>query len=193
MKLIINGEEAKIPSGGSSGGVTMDQVNSAIDTKLDAYEPQEVYSTEEVRIGTWIDGKPLYRRVIPITLPTGDGYVSSPISSVPYVDWPVSMQGFVRATEGSCVPISFYGSDGATTLGIQFTTSDGFYAFVKSQYLFGVSGYIIFEYTKTTDTATVELEASERAVYAAAKAQQYATPYAAVTASGAAEIEDIQT
>jgi len=26
--------------------------------------PEEVYSTEEVRIGTWIDGKPLYRVVI---------------------------------------------------------------------------------------------------------------------------------
>lgn len=25
---------------------------------------KEIYSTEEVRIGTWIDGKPLYRKVI---------------------------------------------------------------------------------------------------------------------------------
>jgi len=31
---------------------------------------EEVYSTEEVRIGTWIDGKPLYRRVISGTTPT---------------------------------------------------------------------------------------------------------------------------
>lgn len=29
----------------------------------------EVYSTEEVKIGTWIDGKPLYRKVISSTLP----------------------------------------------------------------------------------------------------------------------------
>lgn len=30
---------------------------------------EEVYSTEEVKIGTWIDGKPLYRKVISSTLP----------------------------------------------------------------------------------------------------------------------------
>lgn len=29
----------------------------------------EVYSTDETRIGTWIDGKPLYRRAFQITLP----------------------------------------------------------------------------------------------------------------------------
>ena len=29
----------------------------------------EVYSTEEQKIGTWIDGKPLYRKVISSTLP----------------------------------------------------------------------------------------------------------------------------
>ena len=30
---------------------------------------EEVYSTEEQKIGTWIDGKPLYRKVISSTLP----------------------------------------------------------------------------------------------------------------------------
>lgn len=60
-------------------GVTMEQVNSAIDTKLDAYTPEEVYSTEETRIGTWIDGKPLYRKVVlyqNINLTTTVGSVS---------------------------------------------------------------------------------------------------------------------
>ena len=35
----------------------------------------EVYLTEEVKIGTWIDGKPLYRKIISSTLPkvTTDG------------------------------------------------------------------------------------------------------------------------
>lgn len=54
--------------GGSSGGVTMDEVNQAIESKLDEYTPQEVYSTEGTRIGTWIDGKPLYRITISSTL-----------------------------------------------------------------------------------------------------------------------------
>lgn len=35
----------------------------------EALENTEIYSTDEVRIGTWIDGKPLYRKVISSTLP----------------------------------------------------------------------------------------------------------------------------
>ena len=35
---------------------------------VESVPAENVYSTEEIRIGTWID-KPLYRRVIPITSP----------------------------------------------------------------------------------------------------------------------------
>lgn len=34
----------------------------------------EQYSTSEIRIGTWINGKPLYRNVVPITLPSDGNY-----------------------------------------------------------------------------------------------------------------------
>lgn len=34
MKLIVNGEAAQIPTGG--GGVTMDEVNAAIDAAIEA-------------------------------------------------------------------------------------------------------------------------------------------------------------
>lgn len=47
MKIVIDGQEVE-----SSGGTA-----------------EEVYSTEERRIGTWIDGKPLYRKVINIISP----------------------------------------------------------------------------------------------------------------------------
>lgn len=35
MKLIVNGEAAQIPTGGG-GGVTMDEVNAAIDAAIEA-------------------------------------------------------------------------------------------------------------------------------------------------------------
>lgn len=52
MKIIINGEAVEI------GGE----------------QAQDVYSTEEKRIGTWVDGKPLYRKVYigGITITTTD-------------------------------------------------------------------------------------------------------------------------
>lgn len=35
-----------------------------------AVDTGEIYSTEETRIGTWIDGKPLYRKTFIVTLPS---------------------------------------------------------------------------------------------------------------------------
>lgn len=49
MKAYLNGEEYIFSGGGSS---------------------QEIYSTEETRVGTWIDGRPRYRRVVTHNLPS---------------------------------------------------------------------------------------------------------------------------
>lgn len=54
-------------SGGSSSGELLD-----------------IYSTEERRIGTWIDGKPLYRRVITTTSPSKTESESQFIFSIGY-------------------------------------------------------------------------------------------------------------
>lgn len=36
------------------------------------------YSTDEKRIGTWVDGRPVYRKVVPVTLPSKEGNTSTP-------------------------------------------------------------------------------------------------------------------
>ena len=50
MSLIYKGQT--IANVGGSGGVGSSSGGSS----------EEIYSTEETRIGTWIDGKPLYRK-----------------------------------------------------------------------------------------------------------------------------------
>lgn len=191
MKLIINGKEAKIPSGGSSSSVTMDQVNSAIDTKLDAYEPQEVYSTEETRIGTWVDGKPLYRKVFTFsyTASASAKTLTSAINGIMVV----MINAWLRYTGSNTIEQMAVIDSKSVAHRIYYNPSAGIQILSNQPDWNGSEITVILEYTKTTDTATVKLEASERAVYAAAKAKQYATPSAAVTASGAAEIENIQT
>lgn len=150
MKLIINGEEAKIPSGSSSGGVTMDQVNSAIDTKLDAYEPQEVYSTEETRIGTWIDGKPLYRRVIESTTPATSGVMTNAITAS-VVDTLVSFRCSVKASDGSrAMSTWFYDVSHYFTAWVH---PYGIYVVLADPSVQNRPCTTILEYTKTTDQA----------------------------------------
>lgn len=58
------------------------------DVVPDGYEEVaegENYSTEEVRVGTWIDGKPLYRKVISGAMPaiTSDGTMAKTTISIP--------------------------------------------------------------------------------------------------------------
>lgn len=47
MKVAINGEILEVSGGGGSPGDS---------------SSEEIYSTDEARVGTWIDGKPLYRK-----------------------------------------------------------------------------------------------------------------------------------
>ena len=106
MKIAINGEILEVSGGGlPEGTVAIKPLTKAEYDALTDDEKQadvayaitddagssdgssgtseEIYSTEETRIGTWIDGKPLYRRVFEVTTPSGTswGQVVPPISN----------------------------------------------------------------------------------------------------------------
>lgn len=56
----------------SSEDIDINQSGNTIDLRLTStgVANKNIYSTTETRIGTWIDGKPLYRKVIETTAPT---------------------------------------------------------------------------------------------------------------------------
>lgn len=84
MKIVINGEMVDIPAGQNgipTVPLTQAEYDALTDDEKNAEKlylitdaaasgsdsggsSEEVYSTEETRIGTWIDGKPLYRKVL---------------------------------------------------------------------------------------------------------------------------------
>lgn len=75
----------KIADNNNDGTVTLtkDQYNSIL-SRLTALEnnsnntnTNENYSTEEQVVGTWINGKPIYRKVVPVTLPSGTSNTST--------------------------------------------------------------------------------------------------------------------
>lgn len=148
-------------------GVTMDDVNSAIDTKLDAYEPQEVYSTEETRIGTWIDGKPLYRKIVIGELTSKGSWqkIGDPIQNANVVS---IMSSMIRSQYSDVLPSGPFYLNGvnygyAVVYGMTGTTGvpeEGLYGFTSSEFYFG-KVITILEYTKTTDPSSVKLKASD--------------------------------
>ena len=105
----------------------------------------DVYSTEETPIGTWIDGKTIYRRVATATL----GSTSSWTTLVNISSWNVSvvtqLYGYCSSGEYSKrIPMYESGSYYITV------ARKGNYIYYLSQGHSGVKVVLIIEYTKTS-------------------------------------------
>lgn len=109
----------------------------------------EIYSTEETRIGTWIDGKPLYRMIVEGTTGTT-----------------ANAENTVYSIPGSAIiPTNLYGmcvfnNEVRMPINCEYATNNGVACIMKSNTIITLpkhSNYcnqyicIIVEYTKTTD------------------------------------------
>ena len=106
------------------------------------------YSTDEIEIGKYIDGKPLYRKVINIgNLP------NSATKDVPHgienLSAVITMKGYASDTN-QILPISFTHAS-AIASQIQIYISEDNLKIVTSIDRSAATGYVILEYTKTTD------------------------------------------
>lgn len=107
----------------------------------------DVYSTEETRIGTWIDGKPLYRRVISFT-GNASGNTNFDLTEW-HIDTPARATGISHSTNSNTVPLpsqyaAFYFANNHQQLVYESI------AVYRNANVIG-----IFEYTKTTDDPIV--------------------------------------
>lgn len=127
-----------IPDGGEGGGGSGS-----------AYE---IYSTEETRIGTWIDGKPLYRKVFQVTTTSSSGGLGTVIPGSVVSNMRIKrMDGFLyssRYPDQAAGPINF--SAKVATVSTFFWTGN-IVMFVDGQQFINSPAEIILEYTKTTD------------------------------------------
>lgn len=112
-----------------------------------------VYSTDEKRIGTWTDGKPLYRKVVTGTLPslqvsseTVDGNVAHGISNIDIV---TNIYGELVYSN---VPYKFpiLSSNGKATV-IKTVNSENIVLRASDSWQAGPPVMFVLEYTKTTD------------------------------------------
>lgn len=118
-------------------------INSSMTTIHDNLDHLKDYSSNEAVIGTWIDGKPLYRTIFNYgQLPNNEG-VGKP-HNIP-IDTPVSAKGIVKTRSGAynswTIPSSNIFVDLSYSEIYISTNSD------RSN----LNGLVIIEYTKTTD------------------------------------------
>ena len=118
----------------------------------DAVTPEKAtfteYSTTEQVVGTWIDGKPIYRKVFNITNPSTSNANYSLISSD--LESCIKIYGFMTTSDGLQIPVPQ--TDSSSTYSVIFMNANkmlrGRFAYIGA----APSGVkIIVEYTKTTD------------------------------------------
>ena len=134
-------------------GTEVDYDGSTVPSGWTEVDDPNVYSTDEVRIGTWIDGKPLYRKVISLTLPNSTYNSDQVIADLTdlAIDKIIKLEGIIYASttqvitnfayQGNVQYCSLYYTNSAKTL--RYSTNNIQYANVPAN--------IILEYTKTTD------------------------------------------
>lgn len=132
---------------------------------------QEVYSTEEIVIGRWIDGKPLYRKCYPTTTPSA----VKTIQTVAHDADETIEPKFVRAR----VETDYGGANGIDSYTVPYTDAlnnvsmIGIWAKKYNGVSINMGVYlssninrpceVVLEYTKTTDQATIPITyANER-------------------------------
>lgn len=125
-----------------------------LNNRLMNVEDSSIYSTEETKVGTWIDGKPIYRKVIEYSTQPASGN-NTFNHGILNVDKFIDIETIIcrkdkifhfapRYTPGETSWDFYY--DDITTTKITFNCGSQ----LRNETYWGTS-YFIFEYTKTTD------------------------------------------
>ena len=107
----------------------------------------QIYSTTEQAIGTWIDGKPIYRKVV-------QGNITSKSQSLfvvnENVETMISIRGYDFSNGIYYFPFN-YAQDGSTQKAIFYKKDTDTIEFRSNSSESGEVFVVILEYTKTTD------------------------------------------
>ena len=125
--------------------------------------PENLYSTDEKLIGTWIDGKPLYQRTIAVTVPTTTADYTTVTSDNIRIANNASLKcydGYYIYIDGSsrnniCMFDRYYALPSDTrvmyTMLLSGGNEDMFRIRNNRTAANGLQGYVTCKYTKTTD------------------------------------------
>ena len=135
------------PLSASNLNTLQDNVETAIDSNTSVINRNATYSTTETRIGTWINGKPLYRKVFTISSPQSSNTNYEDLSSL-NTNKIIRLYGYYETPNGK-FDIPFYDSD--NNYSVMFVSSGrllrGRFGSASSI----TEAKVVLEYTKTTD------------------------------------------
>ena len=128
---------------------------------VESFQAQDVYSMEERRIGTWIDGKPLYRKTFVGVAPNAPNGAEISVISALSLGTIANGYGWIDTNT----------SDGAMYIPYTIDTSNVCYVYIsndknglmiltRGSSFIGKNFWYTIEYTKATDPTTIEPSAA---------------------------------
>lgn len=112
----------------------------------------EVYSTEETKVGTWIDGRPVYQRTFSFLSPNSNA--AATVFSIPNIGGLIQYYGYLVTGSGSgfgFIPIPFYNAPSSIAVWCNAYSTD-IRMQVTSNSHYSQQCYLTLRYIKTTDT-----------------------------------------
>lgn len=154
-KVAIN-ENAEIPNINKVTDSDMNEIKTVVNNNDDDMitistnlTNATTYSTDEIRVGTWINSKPIYRKVIANEVDMTNGSEIS-LSSVSNMDNLVSIQSKeVKATDNFVFYNNYYDSNTNKFNLFHYIANNSLYLYAGGSAHYTVTIWI--EYTKTTD------------------------------------------
>lgn len=122
----------------------LDEISNNLKVHEEDLKAHKIYSTEETAIGTWIDGKTIYRKIFETGALANNG--TKAIASGVDVDSVVTLRGMV--SNGDYVSPLPYVTDNENCINITYRKSNGNINVNTYSDRSAYSGYVIFEYTK---------------------------------------------
>ena len=145
----------RVPIGGTPDTEMSDTSENSVQNKIvkkyvdDKFDKISVYSTEEKVIGKWIDGKPLYRKIIDTN--DNSSNILHGISNLKNV---INCKGNIKRTSSEVVSQLFphADTDSNYNVDVNYFSSTTIVLVIGTGILSTIAGFtLILEYTKTTD------------------------------------------
>ena len=137
-------------------GSIVDYDGNVVPTNYEQVEDPNEYSTNEVKTNkTWIDGKPIYRKVYQIDVSSSSESAILNLNISDFDTIYISNNSFLRSNSNASKPLNVYENSGQfirTELGVLNNKETArISVFHSTDVYYTGTAYVIVEYTKTTD------------------------------------------
>lgn len=143
-------QNANIPATNKVQDTDMNEIKSVVNNNAQELTNIGIYSTTEINTGkTWIDGKPIYRKVINCgALPNNrDKVINVNVSNINNV---INIYGIGISSSGTCFPLPYVYNNFNAQIELVYLASSQQIRITTGQDRSGINGYVTIEYTKTS-------------------------------------------